>query len=137
MIEPVNIDLNAVCKRVLLRHKSEIEQLNKLQLLSGRRSEGRLPPYKKSYLKTRRKYGRPTAPMDLYLTGKLHSEIYSLFFQNQFELGSKDPKARFLEERKDIGSEAFGLDGQSRDLLLWEYGVADEIVAEIRNEILR
>jgi hypothetical protein len=130
------IDFYAICERVLQRHSDDIEALNKLQLLSGQKSDGtKLPPYSKSYLKTRKKYGRPTAPMDLYLTGKLHEAIFTTFFDKSFNIESNDYKGDILESR--FGSKIYGLTNENKMKLLYEYGVAEEIITEAKEPLIK
>jgi hypothetical protein len=119
---------------VLQRHQKDIEALNKFQLSQGERSDNsKLPAYKKSYLKTRRKHGRPLAPMDLNLTGDFYDKFFSNYFDSYLTIGSKDGKERILEER--FSDNIHGLTLESRDKLLWEMGVAEEFVQEFINEV--
>jgi hypothetical protein len=129
------MDLLAVFKRVLQRHESEIEALNKKQLSEGKRSDNTLlPSYKRSYLKTRRKYGRPTAPMDLNLKGDFYSKFFTSFFESYALIGSTDPKRGILEGR--FGTKIHGLTKESRFVLLDEKGVRQEFVNECKKEFL-
>jgi hypothetical protein len=125
-------DINVLLKRVLQRHSNDIEALNKAQLSKGERADGsRLPPYSKSYLKTRKKFGRPTAPMDLNLTGKFYEKFFTQYFDSYLNIGSKDGKEPILEQ---MFGYIHGLTPESIDKLLWEIGVADELIQEFINE---
>lgn len=134
-------NLMAICKRVLQRHSNDIEALNKLQLIQGKvLAEGQeslkgqsqnLPAYSNRYLKTRKKFNRPLAPMDLFLTGDFQRSFYTEFYGDSAEIGSRDFKEAKLEARFP---ELHGLTNESRDKLLWEYGVAEEITQELVNE---
>ena len=125
-------DINVICKRVLQRHSKDIEELNKSQLSKGTKSDGsKLPAYKKSYLKTRRKYGRPIAPMDLNLTGQFYDKFFSQYFATYLTLASKDGKEYILEQR--FGS-IHGLTDESIESLLYDYGVLDDFVTEFIKE---
>jgi hypothetical protein len=139
MIEDIGnvaVNLNAICQRVLQRHAKDIEALNKLQLSKGLRSDEKsLPSYKKSYLKTRRKYGRPLAPMDLNLKGDFYEKFFSIYVASYMNIGSKDPKTGVLEGR--FSSNIFGLSDESLNKLLWEMGVAGEIIDEIIIDIMK
>ena len=124
------INLDAICNRVFQRHSKDIEALNKLQLSKGQLSDGtKLPAYKKSYLKTRRKHGRPTAPMDLNLKGDFYKGWFSNYFSSYMSIESRDGKGPIHEQR--FGSSIYGLDEESMDTLLWQMGVADEIIDEV------
>lgn len=128
-------DLAVICKRVLQRHKSDIEALNKSQLSTGTRADGtQLPPYSTPYLRVRRKYGRPTSPKDLNLTGEFYDKFYSLYFDKFFEIGSRSRKEGFLESN---WGELHGLTEESIEKLLWDIGVADEIVTEFITELFK
>jgi len=135
-IGTVTINLDAICKRVFQRHAKDIEALNKSQLSKGTRSDdSKLPAYKKSYLKTRRKYGRPTAPMDLNLKGDFYEKFFSIYLDKYLNIGSKDSKTGILEGR--FSENVFGLTEESKDILLWQMGVGDELIEEIIKEILK
>jgi hypothetical protein len=137
MLENLNIDqsrLYVILKRVLQRHESEIEALNKSQLSKGELSDGsKLPPYSKGYLKTRRKHRRPITPMDLNLTGDLYQSWFTTFFDSYLSLDSLDGKGPIHEKR--FGSGIYGLSPESIEILIWEKGVADEFVVEFIKEI--
>ena len=129
-------DINVICKRVLQRHSEDIEALNKLQLGTGTRSnDTKLPPYKKSYLKTRRKYGRPTSPMDLNLRGDFYEKFFTNYFNAYLSISSKDGKGPILEQM--FSSDIYGLTDKSKEILLWQYGVFDEISQEFHNELFQ
>ena len=135
-IGTITINLDAICKRVFQRHSKDIETLNKSQLAKGTRSDdSKLPAYSKSYLKTRRKYGRPTAPMDLNLKGDFYEKFFSDYLTSYMTIGSRDGKGPVLEER--FSSEIYGLTEKSKDVLLWQMGVANELIEEIIKEILK
>ena len=127
-------DVNAVCKRVLQRHQDDIEALNKLQLSKGIRSDNTsLPAYKKSYLKTRRKHGRPTSPMDLNLTGQFYEKFFVEFYNSYLNIGSRDGKGPVLEEM--FRSDIYGLTQENLDVLLWQMGFVDDFITELKTEM--
>ena len=129
------MDLIEVFKRVLQRHGNEIEALNKDQLSKGMRSDDtRLPRYAKSYLKTRREYGRPTAPMDLNLTGDFYSRFFTNFLNDKVLIGSKDFKSEKIEGR--FGTKIHGLTKDNILVMLDEKGVRREFVMECKKELL-
>jgi hypothetical protein len=79
-------------------YKDEAINLNKQQLSAGMDSTSKnLSPYSKPYERVRRKYGRPTSPKDLNLTGGHYKGFYGLALDSYFEQGSKDLKADILE----------------------------------------
>lgn len=128
------MDLLAIFKRVLQRHGNEIEALNKEQLSRGKRSDNSsLPAYKKSYLKTRRKFGRPTAPMDLNLKGDFYSKFFTNFLSNGVIVGSTDSKRGILEGR--FGTKIHGLTDENKIVIL-ENGVRTEFIRECKKEFL-
>lgn len=132
----VTINLDAICKRVFQRHAKDIEALNKLQLSQGLRSDdSKLPAYRKSYLKTRRKHGRPLAPMDLNLTKSFYEGWFSNYLASYMTIGSRDGKGPILEQR--FSSDIYGLTQENKDKLLWEMGVAEELIEEIIKDILK
>lgn len=126
----LNIDqqrLYAILKRVLQRHASEIEALNKSQLSEGLRSDDTpLPAYSKGYLKTRRKHGRPIAPMDLNLTGESYKQWFTTFFESYMNIGSTSGKLAIQELR--FGSEIYGLNEENLNIV--RELVMDEFVEE-------
>jgi hypothetical protein len=136
MFENLNIDqdiLNGICKRVLQRHSKDIEALNKSQLSKGLRSDNtKLPRYSTRYLKTRVKHGRPTSPMDLNLTGDFYKGFFASYFDSYMSISSSDHKEQVLESTY---GNIHGLTPESMDTLLWDMGVADEIVSEFIKEI--
>ena len=124
----VNIDFNAILKRVLERHESDIQELNQEQLLKGERSDGsKLSPYTPAYAKRK---GKPLTPKTLKDKGGFHEGIFTSFFEKAFNVESSDWKNDFLESK--WGPKLFGLNKKNLTRLLGEMGVAKEANEELR-----
>jgi hypothetical protein len=131
------MDLLGVFKRVLQRHASDIEALNKKQLTEGKRSDGLqvdASGYSKRHRKARIRRGRQVDHVDLNFTGAFYNKVYSLYFDKFMELGSKDSKTDVLED--SYSTKIFGLTPKSRIELL-DSGVRQEFVQEFKKELLR
>lgn len=127
----INIDLYAICKRVLQRHEKDIEELNRSQLLKGIRSDGTsLPAYSISYARKKRK---PLLPKTLKDRGDFHAGIFETFFEKSFNIESSDHKSDILETT--WGTKIFGLTEENKIKLLNKYGVKNEIITECRKLI--
>jgi len=125
------IDFNAILKRVLERHESDIQELNQEQLMTGKRSDGTvLPAYSPAYAKRK---GKPLTPKTLKDKGSFHKAIFSTFFKKSFTMQSDDFKSDILETV--WGQKIFGLTPESIVKLLDKYGVRKEIITEVRKEI--
>lgn len=133
MFAPVP-DIFDILKRVLQKHANDIEALNKGQLSTGTKSDNtKLPAYQKSYLKTRRKYSRPTSPMDLNLKGDFYEKMFVDYFNSYLSIGSKDGKGPLLEKR--FSSDIYGLTPESLDVLVWQKGVFDEFLDDFKKDM--
>lgn len=127
----VNIDLYAICKRVLHRHEKDIEELNRSQLLEGKRSDGTiLPPYSAPYAKRKNK---PLRPKTLKDTGGFHEGIFTTFFEKTFNIESSDYKSDILETV--WGTKIFGLTKENKQKLLTDYGVKSDIIKEVKKAL--
>jgi hypothetical protein len=124
----VQIDFNAILKRVLQAHEKDIEELNREQLMKGERSDGtKLPPYTPSYAKRKNK---PLTPKTLKDKGDFQEEIFTTFFEKSFNVESNDWKSEFLES--NWGKKIFGLSDKNKERLLHEKGVATEVINEVK-----
>jgi hypothetical protein len=122
------IDFNAILKRVLERHESDIQELNQEQLMSGKKSDGTsLSPYSPAYAKRK---GKPLTPKTLKDTGNFHEGIFSTFFEKSFTMQSENYKSDFLES--NWTSKIFGLTRESIVKLLDEKGVRKEVIEETK-----
>jgi hypothetical protein len=127
----VNIDIIASLKRVLERHEKDIQELNREQLMSGRRSDNtKLSPYTSAYAKRKNK---PVTPKTLNDTGAFHEAIFVTFFEKSFNVESDDYKNDFLES--NWGPKLFGLSKENIKRLLEEYSVKDELITEVKTSL--
>lgn len=127
----VQIDFNAILKRVLERHKKDIQELNQEQLMQGKRSDGtELTAYTSAYAKRKNK---PLKPKTLNDTGKFHDQIFPTFFEKNFNIESFDWKSDIMEWAN--GKKIFGLTPENKLKLLHERGVAKELTIEVKKAL--
>jgi hypothetical protein len=125
----LNIDFNAILKRVLERHAEEIEDLNRNQLTQGKRSDGsQLPPYTPAYAKRK---GKALTPKTLNDTGTFHNEIFTTFFEKSFNVESNNWKSDIIES--NWGQKIFGLTDENKRKLAEM--IRDEVASELRKEM--
>jgi hypothetical protein len=134
-IEEVNnIDLGEVIKESVLQFEDVILQMNKEQLDKGESSEGwHFSPYSAPYAKWRQKRGLQTANKDFKVTGEFRDDFYLLAFNKFYEVGSKNRKAEWLENK--WSNDLYNLTDENKDRLLWEKGLADVIIDNFINRI--
>ena len=132
-----SIDIMPVVKNVLQQHKEDVIELNQYQLETfGKRSDNKkLSPYSKRYAKIRSSEGLPTDRKTLKRRGDMYNEMYALSFDNFMEIGSRNKVAVYHEQT--YGDEIWGLSEQGIEKLLYEKGVAYELITEIRKQILK
>jgi hypothetical protein len=98
LVKEMESNVNAWIQEAFEHFKSDAIELNKNQLSQGLTNEGKsLSPYSTPYKKVRVKYGRPTSPKDLNLTGEHYKGFYGKAEQNFFEMGSENWKANILQ----------------------------------------
>jgi len=106
------------------RTSKEIAELNREQLLHGKRADGtNMPDYSYISVKT---FGKPDGPIMLYDTGAFHSSMQVDVGGDEFEILAED-KYR-LEER--FGEEIYGLTPNSQ-----EYYNQEVFFPELANSI--
>ncbi len=100
IIDSIDIDLTEWIEEAFHQYKDIAIELNKAQLSKGKLKTGEnLSPYTDPYKKVRIKYGRPTSPKDLNLTGAHYKGFYGTAFPEFFEMGSDDIKEMYLEPK--------------------------------------
>jgi hypothetical protein len=128
-LRSVNIDFNAILKRVLQSHTTEIAELNREQLREGKRSDDTkvIPSYSASYAKRKR---RDQNTVILYDTGAFYEGFVNTFGGDGFTMKSTDDKNELLKAK--YGTKIAGLSGKSKIKLIHQMGVGNEFVREVK-----
>jgi len=129
-----NIDLDNILWRVLSRHTDDLVDLQRNRISQGKRTDNTdLPlPYSPSHVRVRLKFGRPLSPKDLNLTGQHYAKMYVVANKDGIIMGSNDWKSMILESE---WGKIYGLSESDIDIILWQWGVADEIVLEYQRQL--
>lgn len=105
------IDLNDEIQFALLDTRDTYTQLQKEQLLAGKRSDGkdiyRISTGSNEYSAAYAKKKGKSKPIDLYDKGDFNFEVFTDVRDEELFIDSADPKSGILQ--KDYGEEIFGL----------------------------